>query len=176
MKVFVLLPDILTGLTREEKCGQKTPLCQTPVSDMLQFAAKLLPVAEQAIPVAYPAPPLPQFTTAVPPQEVTGYVRPQPYGAYAVPCGYPPDGAATPPVPVSAMPVSALEQQLDSVQEMYLYRGQLGERGGYCWQIEGAYADVQPPKVTKVCQPSEQAGQDEAIQPSVAAASLVKNS
>ena len=39
----ILYTEILSGMTEEEKAIQQTPLCQTPVSDMLQFAAQLLP-------------------------------------------------------------------------------------------------------------------------------------
>ncbi|XP_013410407.1 meiosis regulator and mRNA stability factor 1 isoform X2 [Lingula anatina] len=38
-----LLEGVLGSLTADEKKGQKTPLCQTPVSSMLQFAAQYLP-------------------------------------------------------------------------------------------------------------------------------------
>ena len=40
---FNIYTEILSGMTEEEKAVQQTPLCQTPVSDMLQFAAQLLP-------------------------------------------------------------------------------------------------------------------------------------
>ena len=41
---------MLQGLTEDEKRGQKTPLCKTPVSEMLQFAAQLLPNNPPVVP------------------------------------------------------------------------------------------------------------------------------
>ena len=42
--------DMLVGLSDTEKHGQKTPLCRTPVSDMLHFAAQMLPVELPPVP------------------------------------------------------------------------------------------------------------------------------
>ena len=48
-KTFPIFPtEILNGMTEEEKAVQQTPLCKTPVSDMLQFAAQLLPSIDHA--------------------------------------------------------------------------------------------------------------------------------
>jgi hypothetical protein len=41
--IYISLTDFLM-LTEDEKRGLKTPLCRTPVSDLLQFAAQFLPV------------------------------------------------------------------------------------------------------------------------------------
>ncbi len=40
---IVFTAEMLSGMTYEEKLTQQTPLCRTPVSEMLQFAAQLLP-------------------------------------------------------------------------------------------------------------------------------------
>ncbi|ELT96320.1 hypothetical protein CAPTEDRAFT_189894 [Capitella teleta] len=54
-------PDILSGLTAGEKQAQKTPLFRTPVSDMLHFAAQLLPVDlnDPRPPLTFAYPPMP---------------------------------------------------------------------------------------------------------------------
>ena len=48
MTISLSSAEILNGMTDEEKAIQQTPLCQTPVSDMLQFAAQLLPSMDHA--------------------------------------------------------------------------------------------------------------------------------
>ncbi len=40
---MLYVSDMYCGLTPDEKAGQRTPLCKTPESEMLQFAAQLLP-------------------------------------------------------------------------------------------------------------------------------------
>lgn len=43
---------MLASLSPEEKTGQKTPLVKTPVSEMLQFAAALLPMDLPPVPAS----------------------------------------------------------------------------------------------------------------------------
>ena len=94
-KVLIIFSDVFCGLSPDEKRGQKTPLCKTPVSDMLQFAAQLLPVS--------PCP-------LTPPAGHTfnhGHRATAEYSSlYQSHCLY-----NVPPVPRNAPHVSTLEQQ-----------------------------------------------------------------